>query len=395
MSRQREDYFSGKTEKSLCFRELYTRLMTGEWVNYVDVLKAVWPHYLDLRYKPNEKRPEWPGRSYSTADSTIRLNNTLKKTWGFLSDLLREKTGSRDCIIEDGKRKGKSIRYDISFGDDPLKDMRGKAAIQSIKRYVQFCQDLDGLIPRVWMDYFLCDTQDLLEIKERRSTQCIKADVNPELRNLHLLPRLYEAILHQEVLQFDYIDRHGVLFRNVVFHPQYLREYNGRWQLFGETTAFLPIRDCYNIAIDNIQSDPVVVTSEPYKKAPANRYADYFSTIIGVSHRDLNESADTVDWQNTRVYVARLRALDYNVYQLIQSNKLHHTQILVTEFGKHADGEFGEFELHVELNYEFVGKVLSFGSGVQVVGEPDLLRYFREEVIRHMAEQYGLVPVEK
>lgn len=391
MPRKREDYFSGRTDMSLCFRELYARLMSGEWVRYAEVLKAIWPNYIELHPDIKGYRREWPEKSYSTDDRTRPLNNTLKKTWVLIVDMLRTKTGHHECIIEDGKQKGKAIRYDLRFGNDPLKELRDSEAIQSIKRYVQFCQDLDGLIPRVWTDYFLRNTKDLLDIKERRSTQCIKADVNPELRNLYLLPRLYEAIIHQEVLQFDYCNLKGQYYTNVVFHPQFLREFNGRWQLFGETASFESEFDApfYNVAIDRIQTPPVVVATESYRKAPTNRYSTYFANIIGVTHQDLN---DPQNRNNARVYTARLRALNYNVYHLIQTKKLHPSQVLVTDYGQYADGEYGEFELHVELNYEFVGKVLSFGPGVQIMGEPHLLRYFRDEVIKRMAEQYELVP---
>lgn len=391
MSRKREDYFSGKTDMSLCFRELYARLMGGDWVRYAEVLKAIWPNYIELHSDIKGYRREWPEKSYSTDDRTRPLNNTLKKTWVLIVDMLRTKTGHHECIIEDGKQKGKAIRYDLRFGNDPLKELRDSESIQSIKRYVQFCQDLDGLIPRVWTDYFLRNTKDLLDIKERRSTQCIKADVNPELRNLYLLPRLYEAIIHQEVLQFDYCNLNGQYYSDIVFHPQFLREFNGRWQLFGETTSFGAEFDApfCNIAIDRIQTTPIVVTAESYRKAPANRYSTYFANIIGVTHQNLNNLQNRND---ARVYTARLRALNYNVYHLIQTKKLHPSQVVVTEYGQYTDGEYGEFELHVELNYEFVGKVLSFGPGVQVMGEPDLLRYFREEIIKQMADLYELVP---
>lgn len=384
MARKRDDYFSGKTEMSLCFTELYNRLMTGEWVGYEDVLMAIWPQYTARH--PEEKFREWRDTSYSNRP----LAGTLKKTWMKLVAMLREITGSQECIIENGKRKGKKIRYDLSYGPNPLKYLKDAEAIQSIKRYVQFCQDLDGLVPRVWTDYFLRDTRDLLDIKERRSKQCIKANVNPELTNLELLPMLYEAIINQKVLKFDYENLPGQHYKDVVFHPQFLREYNGRWYLYGETKAFeaeFTAPFC-NIAIDRIQTKPIIVATEPYKKAPAKRYEDNFSTIIGVTHLDLNCPSNHNN--SSRVYVAQIRALKYNVYHLIETKKLHPTQRVIKKFNQ--DDGYGEFELNVELNYEFVGVILAFGDGVQIVGEPDLLQYFREMVVRPMAEQYGLVP---
>ena len=124
------------------------------------MLKAIWPQHIELHPDIKGYRREWPEKSYSTDERTKPLNNTLKKTWNKLLKLIRTSIGSPLCIIEDGKRKVKTIRYALSFGKDPLKELKEAEAIQSIKRYIQFCQDLDGLIPRVWTDYFLRDTKE-------------------------------------------------------------------------------------------------------------------------------------------------------------------------------------------------------------------------------------------
>ena len=115
MPRKREDYFSGRTDMSLCFRELYARLMSGDWVRYAEVLKAIWPNYIELHPDIKGYRREWPEKSYSTDDRTRPLNNTLKKTWVLVADMLRSKTGHPECITEDGKRQER-VNMQIGIG---------------------------------------------------------------------------------------------------------------------------------------------------------------------------------------------------------------------------------------------------------------------------------------
>ena len=47
-------------------------------------------------------------------------------------------------------------------------------------------------------------------------------------------------------------------------------------------------------------------------------------------------------------------------------------------FGKHEDGEYGEFTVYVELNNEFIGRILQMGAGLEVVSPEEVRNEFRK-----------------
>ena len=60
---------------------------------------------------------------------------------------------------------------------------------------------------------------------------CSGAEQN--LTDIDLLPEFYKAIANKQVFQFDY-QPFGQEPFTLVFHPQFIKEYNGRWFVFGE-----------------------------------------------------------------------------------------------------------------------------------------------------------------
>lgn len=359
-----QELFAGKTDLSICFRTLYAQLLTREWIDYQEVFTLVY-----RAARGGELSPRW---SISNHPNTKQLYVTLKKAVRLCKQLLEEQEPG--CWESDGKRKGASFRY-LGKADDPLGQLRDLEVIRSVRRYVEFCQDTDGLIPQVWTDHFLSNTRDLLDIRERRTTRVIEADIQTELTNLELLPVLYEAVVQKRVICFDYEDFAGRKFEKIIFHPQYLREFNGRWQLFGETDAFADLQQkpFYNVALDRMRGGISYVESVRYQQAPSDRYSVYFRDIVGVSHFNLiAEKTET-----PTVYTIRLRALTKQMCGLLRTKPIHDSHIVV-EWGDHPDGQYAEFELHAMLNYELLGRILQLGNSIRVVGEERVEDYFRD-----------------
>ena len=55
---------------------------------------------------------------------------------------------------------------------------------------------------------------------------------NPDLNGLGHFGRLFDAIVHHEVLAIDY-HRFGRPVRTRIIHPYQLRQWNNRWYLVG------------------------------------------------------------------------------------------------------------------------------------------------------------------
>ena len=345
----RKNIFDGDSSYAAFTRVTYKLLMQGEWVTYADVMVAA------------------SGRELKCSVSKCDDYGELKKAVPDVLRALKERCGD-DCIESDGNNRTRRFKY-MGKDKSPLEDLINARAISSLREYWKFCQDSAGFFPKSWLEYFFKDCQDLLDMKAKRQKgeQVISASIDRILTNIEYLPSLYEAITNKKVQEIDYkpFDEEVV---TLMFHPHYLKEYNGRWHLFGHAEGREP-EFGYNIALDRIQSKPRERLKIEYLPAPKHFYDNFFKDIVGTSHE-----ADAV------VKSIIVRARTNYMFNLIKTKPIHGSQVVVKPFGKHDDGEYGEFELTIEVNNEFMGRVLQMGDGLEVMSPPEVRERFAERV---------------
>lgn len=356
---QRKNLFDGDSYKAEFTRITYRRLMTRRWVTNADIMAD--------------------SLGCSIGELPANLSNCdgygeLKKTISLIKKTICERVGY-DCFEEDGHNKNKRFRY-IGKDNDPLEDIRNAKVINNLRQYWKFCQDSAGFFPKSWLEYFFKDCQDLLDIKAKRQKgeQVISASLDRILTNIEFLPSLYEAITNKLVLEIDYkpFDEEK---ETLMFHPHYLKEYNGRWHLFGHVVGKEP-KYGYNIALDRIQSKPRERSKVEYVSAPKHFYNEFFKDIIGVSHMKDADKEHII-----------IRARSLYIYKLMDTKPLHKSYTVVKPFGKYDDGEYAEFSIDVEPNNEFYGHILQFGAGLEVVA-PDYIRDITAQRVRDLADLY-------
>ena len=253
--------------------------------------------------------------------------------------------------------------------DDPLEELIRAKAINDLRQYWQFCQDSAGFFPTSWLEHFFRGTQDLLQMKakKRKGEQVINADHDRQQTNINLLPGLYENIINHNVLSITYQPFNEEATK-LVFHPHILKEYNGRWFLFGHAEDREP-ENGYNLALDRIVKKPSIIKEKKYISPPDGFYSEYFNNIVGVSRIKGNSK-----------HSIHIRAHNNYIYRLMETKKIHSTQETITPFGKHKDGEYGEFVVNVELNNEFVGRILQMGEGLEIVSPTEIRDVFKDRV---------------
>ena len=64
----------------------------------------------------------------------------------------------------------------------------------------------------------------------------------------------------------------------------------------------------------------------------------------------------------------------------METKKINSTQESTKPFGKYEDGEYGEFVVRVELNNEFIGRILQMGAGLEIVGPDEVREVFKERI---------------
>lgn len=351
----RKNPFDGKSISTKFVWLIYKRLMSREWFSHADVMAD------KLGYKSAADLP------YSI--SKCPNNGELRKAFLDVLNLMSEKVG-KECVETRGNNRGKEFKY-IGVEEDPLEDYKNASAINDIRHYAQFCENSAGFFPRSWLEHFFEDSLDLIKINrsKRSGEQVISSGIDRELTNIHLLPELYEAIRDKQVLTIAYKPYEEELV-TLDFHPHLLKEHNGRWFLFGHAEGKEPDMG-FNLALDRIVSVDVISPQmgKTYIPAPKDFYAKYFEHIVGVSHD-----------ANLQPFTIVLRATNYKIYKLTDTKKIHHSQEIIKPFSKYDDGEYGEFKVHVEVNNEFMGRILQMGLGLEVISPPEVRSRFKEIV---------------
>ena len=352
--------FDGESYKAQFAIITYRWLISHRWVTYADIM-ADYLGYASAKDLPC---------SISKCDN----EGELRKAFPAVCNAIKMKVGN-DCFEVEGNKRNKRFRY-IGKDNDPLADMKNAKVISSLKQYWQFCQDSAGFFPTSWLEYFFKDSRDLLAIKNKRQKgeQVISASLDRMLTNIDLLPSLYIAITNRQVLSIEY-KPYEEETRILVFHPHFLKEYNGRWHLFGHAENMLPEYG-YNIALDRIVNKPRELYKYEYVAAPNGFYNKFFNDIVGVSHQ-----------ADPKVEDVRIRAHSLYIFKLIETKRIHHTQETVAPFGEHENGEYGEFSVQVEINNEFIGRILQMGAGLEIVS-PDNVRKMFKQRVEKLAELY-------
>jgi len=355
-----KNIFAGFGVRSEFVNLIYTELMKREFVSYADVLAL----YCG--------RPK--GYYDKMACNSEPGYGELKKAFPEVLKAL-EKT-CPGCIEDNGLNKGKAYRY-IGKSDDPLSEERKAVVQKSVEDYVAFCKASAGILPMSWFSAYFENTQLLLDTSREVETgsSLIRSSLEQNLTNIDLLPIFYKAIANKQVLQFDY-QPFGQEPFTLTFHPQFLKEYNGRWFVFGN--ADREPYQAYNVPLDRIIGEISFVKGIEYIPAEKGFYQQYFKNIIGVTHEE-----------EAKVEQVVIRTKTEYQHGLLLTKPLHHSQKEALPFGEHDGQWYGEVVLTIEPNRELRGKILMYGESLEVI-EPLVLREQLRTTISMQMEQYKL-----
>lgn len=351
---------SGGNDVSMFVDVFYQLLMRRKFVSYADII-----------YHTDSTIPD--NFFINHTISSYKLYSPLKKAVA----LVRNEVNLRypGSIIDNGKAKGKSYKY-IGDIDDPLAEDRKHYRRQTVEDYVRFCKGTVGFLPTGWFASFFEDTNLLLETKRdaEEGNVFVGSTHDLKLKNIRLLPILFNAISEHTVIKFEYkpYDKDSI---EVIFHPQYLKEYNDRWFVLGQIAD--ETLEVKSYPIDRIISDIEVVNDIVYVPAPIGFYKEYFKDIIGVRHTKNRKAFDIVIRTHSKYH-----------HGLVTTKPFHHSQEEHLPYGIHEDGEYGEISIHVEPTIELVGRIISLGANLEVIS-PAGVRKQVADIVAELSARYA------
>jgi len=266
-----------------------------------------------------------------------------------------------DFEYSNGSNAKEGFRYP-EYNKNPLHKLKEAGKQSSKQELAEFCAASMGLLPHTWVEHFFQGTMVLLD-GEQSKGKVMEGEHNASLRNIELIPRLYEAITNEQVLKFEYNAGYKEHL-SVVFHPHFLKEYNSRWFLFGRMDkgdgTILEVGNC---ALDRIMSEILIIEDVCYEAAN-NRYEHYFDDIIGVSKMP-----------NDIPIEITIETLDQYTHNRILTKPVHQSQKEVKPFDT-----TGRITICVIPNKELMGVVLGFGNHIRIISPDSYVDKYKTEL---------------
>ena len=241
------------------------------------------------------------------------------------------------------------------------------------KHYLKFLDEKEKLKSKTGNEKRSYATMGLGLLLDDSSTEVnrIEFECVRNLANSSMVKDIANKILNGHVLSLTYRTNKGEE-QKVVFHPQYLKEYNNRWAVYGKCEENENYPTC--IKIDSIVKYYKLDDKE-YCEPVNDFYRNYFKDFIGFTRK-----------RNGKVQDIYIRTNDKLVHDLIKTKPFHESQEELEQWSD--ESQQGKFVLHIIPNIELRTKLLSYGSGITMLGNGWFQREFKEE-IKKMAELYN------
>ncbi len=196
-----------------------------------------------------------------------------------------------------------------------------------------------------------------------------------EISNRKELPNIINYIKNKQIIDIKYSEFDGSKWGDR-FHPYLLKEYNGKWYLFGYSEKWVKEKGIdknkiFNYAVDRI--DSINLTSKKGIEFIENTWWEpksHFEQILGVTKYTENPVEKVV----LRVY-GEIKYFLYN-------NRLHQSQDIFDE-----QDEYDDFIFKISLNHEFKNQILAYGHNAEVLYPPHLRLEIKDRVAQ-MASYY-------
>lgn len=210
--------------------------------------------------------------------------------------------------------------------------------------------------------------------ENQKDDMIISFESNQDLEKRELLPELLTFIESKCPVKIDYRSIDGVKRGSVELLPRLLKQYNGRWFLFGNT-------DSSKLLSFSLEQLEKIEISKKKISPKEIDWSDFFGDMVGVTRKDNDDVQKILFWVSKK----------QSAY--IKGKPLHSTQKelkskskeLRKQFNLPSEGSF--FEIDCIVNYE-LKRVLSSKFGELLVLEPMALRTEIAESMKEAVQRY-------
>ncbi|MFK7050598.1 YafY family protein [Flavobacterium columnare] len=299
---------------------------------------------------------EYEGKENPVSKRTIQLDIQMMRS---------EKLGYNAPIEVYEKKYYRYADEDFTITDIPLTETDINVLTETVSMLKQFkdfslFNDVSDILHRL---------EDKIYAEKTHTQPIIHLDKNENLKGLHFLDEIYQAIIKKVVLVITYKSFKSREEQTFNFHPFILKEFNNRWFVVGKKKETQPIS---NLALDRIIkidydfNTPVLEHNFNAEK--------YYKNVVGVT-------------TNERVQpkVIQLKIDAYNAPYII-TKPIHNTQRIIQQ---NDDGSI-IVNLFLIENFELERIILGFGASIEVL-KPERLRHRMQFVLEKALRNYSSI----
>ena len=295
---------------------------------------------------------EYEGRENPISKRTIQMDIQLMRS---------EKLGYNAPIVVYDKKYYKYEDEEFSITDIPLTETDMNVLTETVSMLKQFkdfslFSDVSDILQRL---------EDKIYAEKSHTKSVIYLDKNDNLKGLHYLDEVYQAIIKKIVLVVTYKSFKSREETKFHFHPFILKEFNNRWFLIGKIKASQPIT---NLALDRIISIDYDFNF-PYLEEDFDAEL-YYKNVIGVTVNSGLQPRKIELW------------VDADNAPYVLTKPLHHTQRLITE---NKDKSI-IIHLLIVPNYEMERLLLGFGCGIEILKPENLRNRMKKNLEKALAK---------
>ncbi len=251
---------------------------------------------------------------------------------------------------------GKKCYYHYSDYDFSIfKNELTTEEVGNLRSTIDMLSRYRGLPANAWLEEVISNLEYRFGVKAN-SENLISFEQNDMLKGLEHLSGLIDATINHQTIELSY-QSYGKDKRSILVYPYYIKQYNGRWFLFGRNDARKRIE---SYALDRIEDYDL--SDKPFVKNVEIDFSTFFDDVIGVSV-PYDESVATEE------IVLRFSE---KRFPYVASKPIHHTQMVKEEPCT--------ISIRVKPNKELYQQIFSFIPDVEVISPEWLRNEIRDKI---------------
>lgn len=327
-----------------------------------------------IRYHALDQCFSNPGRKFFIEDLIDVCNREINDYTGTSDGIRRRQVFDDIKFMEseqgwsiplDKIREGKRVYYRYSDKNFSIKKQAiNESEANQLKETLSILNRFKGMPQFDWMEEMLVRIESAFKLKTT-TNPIVSFEQNPFLKGLNFFTDLFNAIHYKKALDVSYQSFKQQKPNNISLHPYYLKQYNNRWFLFGYNES--------TNSISNLALDRIIEIKENGKEYLENEKVDfeeYFDDVVGVTVIENQKPVKVV------------LQISNDLFPYIESKPIHGSQKI-----RKRTSNGVTIELSLQLNYEFISLIFSYGEEVTVI-EPEELKTILKTKAENVLKNY-------